>query len=296
MGDKKETLQAQIQPSLAVLKYSGTLLVSFKEGKYIPLRRLYLFLIVGIVLLCDCHYLINIIKTIVSTGKDIFSAKQFVLISAKLIYQTELFNCCFFVMFKTGRLAELLNGFLRIEQEISLKYNSKLFISIFTFFNCAILGNLIYTYLILEVKTIQIFAYIAIEQFVLSLIYQTLFFVHLTTTINKQLNQVLVSEKLHFNLAHVVKLRNTRELLSDLFDKIQDVLGLAILMAIFNIVFFFIEDVNEIVSLFLSFAYNQSKFSEIIINVIYCVIWSFLDLFLIITAVIVCSKNEFEVS
>jgi len=296
MGEKKEALQAQIQPSLAVLKYSGTLLVRFKDGKYFPVRRLFLFLPLAIVFLCNCRYLSDIIKTIVLTGKDIFSAKQFVLISAKLIYQTELFYGCFFVIFKTGRLAELLNGFLRIEQEIALKYNCKLFISMFTFLNSAILGNLIYTYLTMEVKTIVIFAYVAIELFVLSLIYQTLFFVHLTTTVNKQLNQTIDSEKLNLNLAHVVKLRNAREMLSDLYDTIQDVFGLAILIAIFNRVLFFIEDVNGIISLFLSFAYNQSKFSDIMNNLIYCFFWSFLDLFLIITAVIVCSKSEFEVS
>jgi len=294
-GKKGSLLHAKIQPSLAILKYSGTLLVCFKDGKYVPRGRLYLLLIVGIMLLSDYNTLVKVVKTIISTWNDFFSAKQFVVISAKIMYQIEFFYECFFVAFRTGKLADLLNGFVKIDQLMSIKYSSKTYFLMVAFLGSLIVGNLIYTYLVIDYKKMSILAAVILEIFNLSMTFQVLFFVHLTTAINKQLNQVLESEK-YFNFAHIVNLRNVREMLTDLYDKIQDTFGFAILMSIFVRALFFIHDVNITVAICLSFSYNRTKFTEVIYTFVYSVVWLFLDLFLIISAVMVCSKAEFEVS
>jgi len=295
MAGKEDTLHCRIRPSLAVLKYSGTLLVCLKEGKYVPHGSLYIFMIVGIMFLSDYKAFLKIFKTIVSMGKDVFTAKQFFVISAKIMYQIELFYDCYFVLFKTERLADLLNGFLRIDQLMSIKYSCKSYILMVTFLGSLIVGNIIYVYLVIDYQKILILAAVVLKLFNLSVTFQVLFFVHLTTTVNKQLNQVLESEK-YLNLAHVVDLRNVREKLTDLYDQIQDMFGFAILMSIFDRGLFFIHDVNITVAICLSFTYNQTKFTDVINSVIYSVVWSFLDLCLIIAADIVCLKAEFEVS
>jgi len=290
----EETFHAHLGSTLAILKCSGSFLVNFKHEKYSALGRFYLFLPLVIISICNLHY-INLIVELIASGTSIKTANGFVVILVRLFNQIEIFHCCIFVILKSKKVADLLNAFLQIEQQLNVNYHNRKFISLLFLYGCVVIGTVIYSYFKRSFTLIILFTYIIIELFILSLIAQVLFFVYLTKMVNQQLNNDLETKK-RLNLGFVVNLRNVREQLSDLYEKIQDVFGFAILIVVFNRALFLIQDVNVLVGQCLSFAYKETKFAEMLSDVFIGVIWCFLDSFLMIVAVIVCSKAEFEVN
>jgi len=293
MGDKKETLHSQIRSSLAILKYTGSCLVSFKEGKYTAHRRLYLFLPLVIIVLCNLNYL-NILVTEVSTGKSLVSANSIVVFLVRLMTHLENFHCCIFVIIKSKKVADLLNDLMRIEKQLYVNYSNRKFLSALFLYGCVLSGNILYNFSVTESKTIVFLANVILEFFILSLIFQVLFFIHLTTMVNKQVNSDLESNE-NLNLNFVLNLRNVREELSEFYEKIQDVFGLAIVITLFNRALYVAQDVDLLVGQCLSLAFKKAEFADIVPKIFVSVIWSVLDYFMIITAVIVCSKAELEV-
>lgn len=289
----RKPLQRQLEPVVAFLKYSGSLLVYCKNGNYFFHQRARLALTLFIFI---CNFqLMMVFEELLTKSKELLSAKTIVLSLSRMLYQVAVFTGMYIVLFKTPKVALILNEMAKLHTNVSTNFPSNKFVSAFSIGGAIMCSSLIFAFCLLHMSFLSICEYVTIEVFILSLTFQTMLAISLTFSFLKSMNTNIIAN-IETSI-RVLNLRESHEKIADLYEDIQATFGFFLTVTTFGRCTYFVQDVNEVVARVIDMLYYpQREFrfassSFIIMNSL----WAVLDIALIFAIVVLCSKVEIEV-
>lgn len=284
-------LQRQLEPVVAFLKYSGSLLVYCKNGNYFFHRRACLALTLFIFI---CNFpLMMIFEELLTKGTELLTAKTIVLSLSRMLYQVAVFTGMYIVLFKTPKVALILNEMAKFHTNINTNFPSNKFV--ISIGGAIICSSLIFAFCLSRMSFLSICVYLIIEVFILSLTFQTMLAISLTFSFLKSMNTIIVADIQ--TPIRLLNLRESHEKLADLYEDIQNTFGFFLTFSTIDRCTYFVQDVNDAVARVIDMLYSPQRelnfvsFSFIIVNSL----WAVLDITLVFSIFVLCSKVEIEV-
>jgi hypothetical protein len=237
------------------------------------------------IFICNFKLMTYFEKLLTPSGSDLLTAKNVMLCLSRMLYQVVIFTGMYIVLFKTTRIALILNKMVELYNNIHVSFPSYNFtLAIFANEVC-ICSNVIFMCVVVEV-------------FALSFTYLAMFTVFLTFSLIKSMNTVVTNFKTNCKVSrnYILSLRESRERLADLYEDIQNTLGFLLTVTTINRCTYFVQDVNEVVVCVINLLYKPQteQSSDISYFIILHCLWTLLDISLVIATVILCSMVEIE--
>jgi hypothetical protein len=287
----RKPLRNEVHKSIALMKLSGTLLVAFRKEKYFACGKLALLISVLFCFLCSTQDLPVLFEEVFMQQQ--FTAAHFLHSIAKLSYHLVLLNFYFVQLFRTKKMAGLLNIILQVDNLMHFKYSSFSFIFFSVSLTSLILVNMIVSYTSKNLSVALIFGDLYVEFYLSASTINVLLFAHLIFSINHNLNNNILTCEPDINLT--LKLRIVRNIMNEAVDEFQSLFGFSIFLVIFDRALYFMQDINELFEIGIYFVCFHSLKNQTVFSVLYIASWAFLDLTLVLAIVFSCARTEVEV-
>jgi hypothetical protein len=237
-------------------------------------------------------------KLLTPSGSELLTAKNIMACLSGMLYQVVVFTGMYLVLFKTTRIASILNKMVELFNNMHVCFPSYNFtLAIFAYEVC-ICSNVIFFSYLRRTDVLSICMYVVVEVFVLSFTYLAMFTVFLTFSLIKSMNTVVTNIKTNCKVRrnYILSLRESRERLADLYEDIQNTLGFLLTVTTINRCTYFVQDLNEVVVCVINLLYKPQteQGSDISYFIILHCLWTLLDISLVIATVILCSMVEIE--
>jgi len=202
------------------------------------------------------------------------------------------FICHYLVLFKTNKIASILNKILTVEKEMHVQYEGTAFKIIFCILFSIILTNMMISRIYNQNTVAFIIRHLIVELNIMSLIFSIILFTDLILSINKSLNCKLEKDRL--NQEEVCKLRIIRGIMNEVAEDVQSLYGFPIFILIFDRSLFFVYEFDQVSNWILNFIYIKDNALAPISYMF--AFWACLDAIVVLTLFIICARTESEVS
>jgi hypothetical protein len=273
-------------------------MVHCKNGNYFANRGACLVLPIFI-FICNFKLMSYFEKLLTPSGSELLTAKNIMSCLSRILYQVVVFTGMYIVLFKTTRIALILNKMAKLYNNIHVCFPSCNFTLAVTANEVCICSNVIFFYYLLRTDILAVFFYVVVEVFVLSFTYLAMFTVFLTFSLIKSMNIIVAKFQTNCQVSRncILSLRESRERLADLYEDIQNTLGFLLTVTTINRCTYFVQDVNEVVVCVIDLLYKpqtEQGYDVSYFIILHC-LWTLLDISLVISTVILCSLVEIEV-
>jgi hypothetical protein len=249
------------------------------------------------IFICNFKLMSYLEQLLTPSGSELLTAKKIMSSLSRVLYQVVVFNGMYIVLFKTTRIALILNKMEKLYGNINGSFPSYKFTLACSTNEVCICSNVIFFYYLMHTHILAICSYVAVEAFVLSFTYLAMLTVCLTFSLMKSMNTIVTKiQTKAISRNCILSLRESREKLADLYEDIQNTLGFLVTVTTINRCTYFVQDVNEVVVCVINLFYKPQteQGSDIAYFIILHSLWTLLDISLVISTVIVCSMVEIE--
>jgi len=294
MAKPREALSKQIHFPILSLKLSGTLLVCYRDKKYLPYTKFILICAAFVFIVIDTTSIYRICQQFQEIANG--NARTFSSFLGKICFQTIICMCVRSIAFQCGKVADLLNSFQQIQDESVAainNYKSKLFCLAMVTYSLLFVLNDIYTSFSKKNYLHNTIAYVYQDIVVASLTFQIFFILSLLIAFLRRANLTLTDD--HLSEIKTQKLRKSVGIIFKACYTFQEIYGPAILSIITCRSLYFMMNAYILTeNLATCLFYNRFDFKSL--NEIgYSCMWLFLNIAPVHLIIHLCAKTEKEV-
>jgi hypothetical protein len=296
MQSQAATFYQQIRHPLLVLKFTGSLFIEHKNGRFEPSSSRLTFSIALACLCLSVGVVHSIFEKISDISQGIITTRSFVTAISRINYMVIIFLCVRFVIFQRHLVAEIFNKFQIIQREsvASLRNFPGLKISIIIIaYTVLVVAKYVHTFSIYRpLSMLRIILLALTDTFVTSLTLQPCFILCLLKCYLTSANSALSLKNI--NLLFLDKLRNSVSVTLDVCDMFQNIYGPILLAVTMCRSLYFVIDVYMLAACVIEqfFAtYPRDLFGVGVSSLV----WLCLDLSVIVGLIFFCSSAENEV-